>query len=195
MEDRQLNEKESLELISQMIRNTQQRFQKQNAAPFLVFGYVTVMLSVIIWYLIRITDNYNWNLLWFSIPVFGFLGLKLFFPARRKMVKTFIDTTIHYVWLVCGITMILLSILAFFKNLPVLFLILVIISIATTITGLISKMKFIIFAGILNILSSGLILFGVVKGINQILLFGAIFFVVMVLPGHILYSRKNNNHV
>ena len=195
MEERKLNEKESLELISQMIRNTQQRFQKENAAPFIVFGYVTVFLSILIWYLIKTTDNYYWNLLWFTIPVFGFIGLKLFFPERKKIAKTFVDKTIHYVWLVCGIAMISISILAFIKNLPVFFLMLLIISIAITLTGLISKMKFIVFAGILNFFSSGLILFGVVKGIDQILLFGAVFFVFMVIPGHILYAKKGVKNV
>lgn len=195
MEERILNEKESLELISQMIRNTQQRFQKENAAPFIVYGYVTVLLSVIIWSLIKITNNYYWNLLWFSIPLFGFIGLKLFFPARRKMIKTFIDSTIHYVWLVCGTAMISLSVLAFVQKLPVLFLILLIISIAITLTGLISKMKFIIIAGILTFISSGLILFGVIKGIDQILLFGGIFLVFMVIPGHILYAKKRIGNV
>lgn len=190
MEERKLNEKESLELISQMIRNTQQRFQKENAAPFIVFGYVTVLLSIIIWFLIKTTNNYYWNLLWFTIPVFGTLGLKLFFPKREKMMRTYLDKTIHYVWLVCGVAMILLSILAFRISMPILFEILLIISIAITLTGLISKMKFIVFAGILNFISSGLILFGVIKGINQILFFGSIFFLFMVIPGHLLYFRK-----
>ena len=40
MEDKQLNEKESLNLISQMIQNTQQRFMKTSANSHLCGCYM-----------------------------------------------------------------------------------------------------------------------------------------------------------
>ena len=190
MEEKQLNEKESLELIANMIRNTQKRFQKENASPFLVFGYVTVLLSVIIWYLLKLTGNPHWNILWLSIPALGLLGLKILFPKRRKQVKTFIDKAVDYTWLVIGTCMVLIGILSAFVGFPVLFEIILLIGIAVLLTGLIAKIKLVASAGVLHILSSGLFLFGVVKGIDQILIFGAIFFLFMVVPGHILYLKK-----
>lgn len=39
MNDRVLNEKESLELIAQMIQNTKSRMTRNSGAPFLIWGY------------------------------------------------------------------------------------------------------------------------------------------------------------
>jgi hypothetical protein len=50
MEERQLNEKESLELIARMIQNTQRKMEKGNGMPFLVWGYTTIVVSLLIWY-------------------------------------------------------------------------------------------------------------------------------------------------
>lgn len=196
MEERKLNEKESLELISQMIRNTQQRFQRDHVAPLLVNGYVTTILAVIIWLLIKETQNGFWNLLWLTIPVFGFSGLKIFFKNRTKNVRTYIDQSLDYIWWVLGSIMVSAGLLTFFLHVfPILFLIILLIGIGITLTGLITKLKILTYAGILNILSSVLFLFPLVKGIDQILLFGAIFFVFMVVPGHILYSKKGTENV
>ena len=52
MEEKALNEKESLELISQMIRNTQQKLERKNGIPFLIWGYVTVIVSLTVWYML-----------------------------------------------------------------------------------------------------------------------------------------------
>ena len=38
MENKKLNEKESLELISQMIQNTRTRVEKDGGTPFLIWG-------------------------------------------------------------------------------------------------------------------------------------------------------------
>lgn len=190
MEERRMNEKESLELISQMIRNTQQRFERVNAAPFLAFGYATVLIALVVWYLIGITDNYQWNFLWMLIPVVGGVGLKLFFPKQKKLVKTFVDKAITYVWNVIGAVMFFVGILTIFVNIPIMFNIILLMGIAMTLTGLLSKLKIILYAGVLGMLSSGLFMFNVVQGVNVILLCAAVFFVLMVIPGHVLYAQK-----
>jgi len=195
MEERQINEKESLELISQMIRNTQQRFQKGNAAPFLVFGYLTVILSLVIWYMLEITHNAYWNMLWLFIPVLGTFGLKLIFPNRKKNVRTVVDKAVDYVWLVIGFCMLLAGLTTFYVYFPIFFEEVLLMGIAVTLTGLITKLKILTFPGILTMLSAVLFTLGIVQGIDQILLFGAIFFVFMVLPGHILYAKKDIGNV
>lgn len=45
MEERKLNEKESLELIAQMIQNTKNRLETNCGMPFLFWGYTTPSLS------------------------------------------------------------------------------------------------------------------------------------------------------
>jgi len=51
MEERKLNEKESLELIAQMIQNTKNRLETNCGMPFLFWGYTTLFVSLLIWFL------------------------------------------------------------------------------------------------------------------------------------------------
>lgn len=78
MEERKINEKESLELISQMIKNTQQKLEKHNGMPFLVWGYAAVFVSVLIWALLKNSQDYHWQFLWFLIPVIGYPTMMFF---------------------------------------------------------------------------------------------------------------------
>ena len=45
MEDRKLSEKESLELISRMIQETQESKARYEAYPLLIWGYTTIVIS------------------------------------------------------------------------------------------------------------------------------------------------------
>ena len=48
MEERKLNEKESLELIAQMIQNTKNRLETNCGMPFLFWGYTTIFVSLLV---------------------------------------------------------------------------------------------------------------------------------------------------
>ena len=188
MEDKQLNEKESLELIAQMIRNTQRKLEKVHALPFLIFGYLTVILSVIIWYLLTSTHDYRWNFLWLLIPVLGVPILFLLKLNNKPTVYTFVDKAVNYVWMVCSGTVIIASFVPYlWRHVPILFMVGILIGIATTLTGLITKLRLLVVCGGISVLASFII--PSVKGLDAILFFGAIFVVMQVIPGHILYYK------
>ncbi len=191
MEEKRLNEKESLELIAQMIRNTQQKLEKGNGLPFLTWGYTTVAVSVLVWYLFSSTGNPHWNYLWFLIPVIGFPTMMRTIRKQEKGVKTYIDKIIGYVWIAFGIAGLAVSTSAIFLwNLPILFIIVLMMGTGTAITGMIIRFKPIIFSGFAGILLSFLCL--IVKGYESILVFALIFLVMMVIPGHILNWKGRN---
>lgn len=52
MEDKRISEKESLELIARMIRETQDNTARYAAYPLLIWGYTTVAISLVVWYFI-----------------------------------------------------------------------------------------------------------------------------------------------
>ena len=185
MEDKQLNEKESLELITHMIRNTQQKLEKSNGIPFLIWGYTTVGISVLVWYLFSTTGNPYWQCLWFLIPVIGFSTMLRALRKQEKKVKTYIDKVISYVWIGFGIAALVVSTSAMFLwNLPILFIMVLMMGTGTAITGMIIRFKPIIFSGFAGILLSYLCL--IVKGYEVILVFAIIFLFIMIVPGHIL---------
>ena len=47
MEERKLDARESMELISRMIQNTRNRLENHAGRPFLVWGYTTVGIALL----------------------------------------------------------------------------------------------------------------------------------------------------
>ena len=61
MEDRKLSEKESLDIITQMINSSKRNMKVGSGNVLLYWGYFTVLLSVVISSLILCTQNYIWS--------------------------------------------------------------------------------------------------------------------------------------
>lgn len=185
MEERKLNEKESLELIAQMIQNTKNRLETNCGMPFLFWGYTTLFVSLLVWFLVVTTGNYYWQYLWFLLPIIAGTGTYLSTRNQQPGIKTHLDKVINYIWLVFGITGFLISMLAmFFWQLPILFIILLLMGMGTTLTGLVVGYKTVTICGTLGALSSIGCLF--YPGPNQILIFAPVFIFMMVIPGHVL---------
>lgn len=188
MEEKQLNEKESLELIARMIQNTQQKLEKGSGMPFLVWGYTTIVVSLLVWFFLSSTGDPRTRYLWFLIPVIAAPIMFFFLRKNEKGVKTYIDKVIAYIWIVLGVAGLLVSITAtLFWSLPILFIIILLMGSGTAITGLVIRFTPIAVAGYMGILLAFVCLF--THGLNQILVFAAVFLVMMVIPGHILYAK------
>lgn len=68
MEEKKMTQEESLALIAQVIQDTREQTERNAGAPFLVWGYGTVLLSIIGWYIVSQTQNPNWFFIWFTLP-------------------------------------------------------------------------------------------------------------------------------
>lgn len=192
MDNRSLNEKESLELIAQMIQNTKFRMARNAGTPFLIWGYVTIIISLAVWLLLKETGNYNWQWLWFLLPATAFPLTLWIDRKQQKMVKTYIDRIVGYVWTVFGFGGFFVSWVAiFFWNLSILFIILLMMGMGTALTGLIIKMKVVTVCGTLGALASIGCIY--VHGFDQILVFALAFVFMMVIPGHYLNSIAKQN--
>jgi len=192
MEDKILNEKESLELISKMIQNSQQKIKAGNGVTFLIFGYTTLLISVIVYYLLRTTENNWYNLIWLGIPVIGFVLLYFMKKKEQKYSKTYIDRVINQIWTVIVVALFFVSFLAGIFRFPVLAILILLLGIATTLTGLIIKFKPLVIGGVLGMIS--FVLPFILNGYEQVLIYGICVFVMMVIPGHILnYKGRKAN--
>jgi len=193
MEDKILNEKESLELISKMIQNTQNKLESGEGKPFLIFGYISVIISIAVYALLVTTNNQFANLLWWAIPLLGGLFMYMFGRRKDKYAKTYIDRIINTVWGVIGTVMILVSFSAFIiHSFPMVSLMLLLSGIATTLTGLIIKYIPIVICGICGTLTCALPFIFI--GYEQVLIFTVAVFIMMVIPGHILnYKGRKSN--
>lgn len=188
MEDRKLNEKESLELIARMIQETQENTARYAAYPFLIWGYTTVIVAIAIWYAFLQTGSYQVNYLWFALPVIaGPLTIYFIRKNGKRGVKNYIDRITGQIWIVFGIVGGILSLAAFAGKVDILFIIPLLMAMATTLTGCVSKYKPIIIAGSVSIVLSFSILF--IHGVDRLLVFAAIFVAMMIIPGHILNQQ------
>lgn len=185
MENKQLSEKESLQLIAQMIQQTQYRLAKNAGTPFLIWGYMTAILSLVIWLLIRETANPQWNFLWFLLPAVCYPVTIYISLRNEQMIKTYIDRIIGQVWTVFGIAGILISgISMFLWHIPILFIILLLMGMGTALSGMIIKFRILAICGILgSLLSIGCL---IIKGADQLPFFAIVFLIMMVIPGHAL---------
>ena len=193
MEDKQLNAAESIALISRMIDNTRNRMLRNSGRPFLVWGYVTVFTTLLVMGAVYYFQNPKWNILWMLLPV---LGALLMWLTRDKhtegKVSTFVDRVINNVWLVMGLTAWFVSMLALFTpmRLPILFIILLIMGMGTTVTGLIIRFTPTAVGGVAAIILAPFTL--IAGDMWQPLLFIAGFVVMMIVPGHILNYKSNH---
>lgn len=204
MEEKQLDARESIELITRMIRNTRQRLERNAGRPFLVWGYTTVAISLLNYALNIAGADPAWSLTWFLIPLLGVVLMRLFPTRKSTEPRTEIDRIVNALWLVCSLALIPIFILALFHGhsyRPSLFaLITLVMSIGTASTGLIVRSKVYTVAGLLGMAGTAALALWdfTLKQLartqevdcfmlnNEILIFAAIFVVMMVIPGHII---------
>lgn len=196
MEEKNFSEKESIELISRMIQNTQRKMEQGAGTPMLIFGFATVFTTILIWIIIRLTQNPNWNFLWFLIPVLGGVGMWIFrWKKPDKGIRTYIDKMVGYTWLVLGGTGFILSfftILNIMWPFPILFVIILMMGMGTVLTGLITEFRPFVIGGILG-MSLGVVQYITTGFDAKMLIFAAAFVIMMIVPGFILNYRARKH--
>ena len=73
MEDKELNEQESLKLITQMIQNTRRNLDTGSGNMFLLWGYVSAIVTLVVFAGIYWTRNPVWMWGFWGVPVLGYL--------------------------------------------------------------------------------------------------------------------------
>ena len=200
MDDRKLSEKENLELISKMIRNTKEDLNSRDWNIFLIMGYSAFILSVLIYVLLRVTHIYQFSLLWLLMFVAAFIT-RIYKRKNRPGVISYTGKMIIQTWRIIGslfgITFIVLSLSVFFMNyvdfglmMP---LSLIYACIGTAITGLVIKEKSLIFTPIVGFVVAIYMLIALVQNQQMEIIWnlylGVSFFIMMVIPIHILNKK------
>ena len=102
MEERKLNEKESLELIAQMIQNSKKNLQVGRGNQFILWGWLGAITSLAVMGMLMLTNNPMWNWLWFAIPVIGWPLMMWQMKKEEKPIVTFTDKALRAVWMSIG---------------------------------------------------------------------------------------------
>ena len=191
--EKNLNEKESLELITRMIDNTRKGMEKNAALPMLIFGYTSIVTTLAVWFAVTKTENYMFHLLWIAIPVIGWLLYGLLGRARTRrdgMSQSHMGSLIGRIWIfLAGVTMLCMVPAFMLRGFPASFIMTLLAAIGVSCTGLLVRYAPLIICGILGVLTSFVLLW--VTGITIMVVLAAAFAVMMVLPGHILHHAAN----
>lgn len=207
MEEKKITEAQSLEIITEMIARSNVRRQLGNGNIMLLWGYLTVVVSILVWTLVVITHNASWNWLWFLIWVIG--GTVTPIMARKQRVeqgsKTYADTISNGIWSAVGYMAIVLTFtcLAFLlfggkDSWSAMFVFALLgVGFAETISGIVIKEKSLIVGGGVGTLA-GIIMLAAIAGkvvlyVNWVLpLFIVAFICMMIIPGHILNDKSKH---
>ena len=207
MEEKKLTEQESLDIITSMISRTKQRYVG-NGNIMLMWGYLTVAVTVLVWILLAITRNQACNWLWFLIWIIGGTLTPVMAKRQRKVegVKTYTDRITSQIWSAVGFIAIAATIfcLAFLMIggidcwLMMFAFALVIVPFAEIIQGIVMKEKSLTIGGSLG-LACGIFTLCCIAGKVTLVaawylpVFIFAFICMMVIPGHVINHKARRD--
>ena len=207
MEKTNLTEAQSLELITSMINDTRNRLARNSGTPFLIWGYTTVAIALLNCVTTYLHLSHYWNFSWFAIPFIGWIGMMLFYK-KDKGARNIIDRVISIIWCVLSVAYLWIFIGSTVYRAPILYYTILLMGVGTLITGLVLRHRTTQCCGVGAMICSLAYPFSIylihksdIATITmlqcwawiEIAYFAAIFFLMMVIPGHILnhkYNRK-----
>lgn len=206
MEERKMNEAESLELITSMINDSRARMGRDFGTPFLIWGYTTVLVSIIQALIVAFVDDfmpYLW--LWGAIPLIGW-PLMLCLNRHERGAVNYIDRCVGAVWTGIGIASVFIPFYCGF-GISVFSTVVVLMGVGTYVTAVVIKDKVVKRIGVVAIISPvafAIAKFAYVRShtvqdvayygglyLTECIIFAVIIFLLLVVPGHILNRKKN----
>ncbi|MBQ8889165.1 MAG: hypothetical protein IJY59_06730 [Bacteroidaceae bacterium] len=202
MEERKLNEKESLELITQMIINTRSRFKTGNGNVYLLWGYTSVAIAILIYIIGFFSTHPAWNFLWFLIWIIGGTLPNHVQKKQKETPKSYTDRLTEGLWSIAGYCAIVATVLCLYFMLAkgadcwslMMIFGLFVIGFATSMQGVILKEQSLIVGGGVGMLSGAYTMCCLIIDIPLLStwftpLFILTFICMMIVPGHII-NRK-----
>jgi hypothetical protein len=197
MEEKTLTTEQSLDIISKMLIVTRRNFNDRGGAMFLIWGYTTFFVSLVV--LLNVIEHPYRPWLWCALPITGGILTLLHYRKYKKPITTHLDKAVGYVWiaaaaaaLVCVALDLLLPMRILTEEntlvwitLPTLFIIVLLGSMATAATGLIIKFPPVAIGGLAGIALSFLFVIYKDEPVRYLLLPALLIF-VWIVPGHLL---------
>ncbi len=202
MEERNLNTNESLELITRMINSAKDRLRIGDGNVMLLWGYLTVAVTALVWGLLAIYRHPAFNYLFFLIWIIGGIVAPRIEKKQETGAKTYVDCISSGIWKIVGYSAIATTLicLGFFFvggedcwGVMVLFS-LIIIGFAVAVQGLVIKEKSLVAGGSVGLLC-GLVAAAVLVGGMKLYalwffpMFIVAFTAMLIIPGHLLNCK------
>lgn len=188
--EKQLTQKESLEIIHAMVLQSRQRVG-ENGVFYLLWGYA-VFIAALAHYILLQSGYENPWISWILMPIAGVLsGIIGYRKGKNAKVYTHVDTAMAYLW--GAFTVVLITVLTFSGHIgftgsyPVVILLY---GLGTFVSGGILRFKPLIIGGIICWIS------GIVAILSsfdmQLLIMAGAILCGYIVPGHLLYAQRND---
>lgn len=193
----QFDERQSLQVIQEMHQFSKRKLQSDGIL-LIVWGYAMSLMSLIAYFKeILFLPNRVMFVLKFADPFLPLLALAFtiyYFYAEKKKATTYIGASLRYVWISLFFCLVLTNLILFNKIQNVNFslqhpLFMVFLAFSVVVTGIILRFRLIIWGGILF----GILAYwcSFLELQQQIFLEGIAWLIALVIPGHILYYKRN----
>ena len=209
MEEKKISEKESLELISQMIQQTKKDSAIGSGDTFLIWGYLCILCSLSVVALAYFAGAGRWGWLYFAIPALGFAIAGINAKRLKKKYKspsTYSASSINTIWACLSSVFAVYAIRCFMnweqpQGWTGMFLLgLLMPGIGTFCTGTILKEKCVQWCGIIGTSFGCIFLHNLcctdsTVTIKWPIIMAISLFITLVMPGHYLNnkSKKQNS--
>lgn len=192
METNEMTPEQSLQVISDAIAKSRRDFEKNAGTPLVLWGCVVTLFSIVVWILLKVSGNVNWNFLWFGVPVVGWPLSSILLKGKcAKGGNSFISRSLGEIWIAYGVFATVLSAVFAFLHLEFIgYFTAILLGFASTITGLVLKNRFITAGGFITGLGCTIAFFIVQKN-DVTLFFAAAALLNLIIPG-VMMNRKSN---
>ena len=102
MEDRVLNEKESIELITRMITQTKRKFETSDGNILIQWGWLTIAVAAIVMIALIVTEEPAANALWAMMALGSFFNRKKHNDDKTRGHTTYTDAISANIWKLAG---------------------------------------------------------------------------------------------
>lgn len=208
MEEKKINERESIEIITSMIARTKERYSLGDGNIMLMWGYLTLIISVLVWVLLAVTHNPAVNWLWFLIWIIGGIATPVMAKknAIKKGAKTYTDKIISRLWSIVGFSAIAETVACLVMLLAggldtwgaMFIFALIIVPFAEIANGIVLNESSYIWGGAIGLVA-GIFLTCCIAGDVALTaswvmpLFIVAFICMMIIPGHIINHKAKKN--
>jgi len=186
--NKEMTAQESLRIITETMNNNRRDILRNSAKYFLLWGALLVAMSLTIYLLWHSTGNPVWNLLWFAMPVIGYLLAGILHKRDAAIPDNLVGKPTGQIWALFGALSVVISAIAIFLvPMPITLLIVVLMGCAESVSGILLKNWPIIIAGFI-LAVGGAVAAVLLKGAEQLFLF-TLGGILLVVTGLVVKSQ------
>jgi len=186
--NKEMTAQESLRIITETMNNNRRDILRNSAKYFLLWGALLIAMSLTIYLLWHSTGNPVWNLLWFAMPVIGYLLAGILHKRDAAIPDNLVGKPTGQVWALFGALSVVISAIAIFLvPMPITLLIVVLMGCAESVSGILLKNWPIIIAGFI-LAVGGAVASVLLQGAEQLFLF-TLGGILLVVTGLVVKSQ------